>query len=470
VGDERPRKYGHQNYSCKQQRLFSIAVTPQTFDEDGPSSEIHMTPACFAATPFKYWRGTIRYRFQVVASAYHKGRLRFVYDPRGSQLNAEYNVAYTHVMDLAKERDFTLDIGWGQSKPYLETVQVGNTFRPFDILPISTTNNYNGVIAVYVVNDLTSPNSTVNNDVVINVFTECCDDIEMFDPIANNIGQLSYFEPQLGFLPQMAESQPDADLTTDESAPMMMRPVDTMAATLTENMTPLVFHADPVVSFRQCLKRYAFHTVYTDLDTSTFRFVTIRNRDTPFYRGYDPTGIHNTDIGTPYNFCENTLWNYLTPAYTCVRGGMRIKYFTRIASDRKELHLVTRVPGQAIPAVVSDPVSLNSQSGIAANIVNLLINTWNGSAAQSLFHNNVIEAELPYYANYRFRPARKIRTIEAFVPNIEVERSCHVYQRTSANEENYTAAFYSVAEDFNLGFFLGVPVCFLYPDPPPQVP
>jgi hypothetical protein len=463
--------FGWQIDSAAGDHLFSVAVTPVVYDvfNSGPD-EFHLTPSAFATLPFGYWRGSMRYRFQVVASAYHKGRLRFVYDPQGSVSDPEYNVAYTHIMDLAKERDFTLDVGWGQPRPYLEVPIVTAGFIPFSTSPqVYNSDFYNGTLAVYVVNELTSPNSTINNDVRVNVFVETCDDFEVFGPTDNNLNTLSYFQPQLGFVPQMAESQPDADRTTDESAPMMMRPEDTMAATLSEDHTPLVFHADPVVSFRQCLKRYNYHTTYTDLSTATFSLFELTNQDFPFYRGYDPDGRFSTSTGENYNFCKFTLLNYLTPAYVCVRGGLRVKYYTRIASDRKELVCVTRLPGDATVGSTSTPITLGSQSAVAFGNM-ALEHTWLGTMAQSTFHNPVVEVELPYYANYRFRPGRQIRINTPTGPGLDVNKSFHRYQRTSAVEEDLVYAFASTAEDFNLNFFIGVPPLFRYVDPPPATP
>jgi hypothetical protein len=461
--------FGWQISDSPGDHLFSIGVSPVAYNSVN-DTELHLTPAAFAALPFKYWRGTMRYRFQVVASAYHKGRLRFVYDPQGALANPEYNVAYTHVMDLAKERDFTLDIGWGQPRPYLEVSLASPLQSMFSTSPlVLTTDFFNGVLAVYIVNDLTSPNSTINNDVQINVFVETCDDFEVFDPADSQLQFLSYFEPQIGFLPQMAETQPDSDLTTDETAPMMMRPEDTMAATLTEDHTPLVFHADPVVSFRQCLKRYNYHTAYTELSPDTFGITSLTNQDFPFYRGYDPNGRFATSDGTPYNFCKNTLMNYLTPAFVCIRGGLRVKYYTRIPSNRKEFSCVTRLNGNQTVGTSYDAVSLASQSGLAAGF-NELEHTWKGTAPQTVSLNNVIEAELPYYANYRFRPARQIRIDTPNGPGLDVEKAYHRYQRTTAVEQNFVLAFVSTAEDFNLNFFIGIPPMYRYGDPDPAVP
>jgi hypothetical protein len=67
--------------------LFQVRVDP--FVKRVSSGEYHL-PACAAAVlPFDYWRGTMRFRFQVVSSNYHKGRIRIVYDPKRGSINPE---------------------------------------------------------------------------------------------------------------------------------------------------------------------------------------------------------------------------------------------------------------------------------------------------------------------------------------------------------------------------------------------
>ena len=52
--------------------LFNSRVDPGLKVING--DEFHFTAAAFAALPFQYWRGTMRYRFQIVCSEYHKDR------------------------------------------------------------------------------------------------------------------------------------------------------------------------------------------------------------------------------------------------------------------------------------------------------------------------------------------------------------------------------------------------------------
>jgi hypothetical protein len=153
---------------------------------------MYWLPACsFAAVPFKYWRGTVRYRFQICCSEYHKGRLRFVFDPQWVS-SLEMNLAYTRIVDLVNERDFTIDVAWANSKGWLQVSPTNSS--AFSTTPYVAANNvnYNGVLGVYIENDLTSPNSTVNNDIKINVFMSMCDDFDVAEPTRDSLDSLTF--------------------------------------------------------------------------------------------------------------------------------------------------------------------------------------------------------------------------------------------------------------------------------------
>jgi hypothetical protein len=136
-----------------------------------------------AAMPFRYWTGTLKYRFQIVCSTFHKGRLKFVYEP--NEVDAvEYNTNYMRIVDIAKEQDFTLDIGIGQEVNLLTHHNPGadNVTEVYSTTKYTSNDVGNGVLSVYVVNELTTPNSTVNNDIEINMFISAGDDFEVFVP------------------------------------------------------------------------------------------------------------------------------------------------------------------------------------------------------------------------------------------------------------------------------------------------
>lgn len=169
--------------------LWNCRVHPAMFDKYGSAPvEYHLTPSCFVANMFKFWRGSMEFRLQCVASQYHKGRLRVVWDPV-SQDSDEYNLNYQYVIDISQSRDFTVKIGWGQSTAYLEVPHPAEAAVPFSTSKLGFQPT-NGILSVYVVTELTSATDETPG-ITINAFTNMCDDFELACPINKPLEQLT---------------------------------------------------------------------------------------------------------------------------------------------------------------------------------------------------------------------------------------------------------------------------------------
>lgn len=165
--------------------LMSIKCTPMLGNTVPPSTTTYApSPAAFVTIPFKYWKGTCKIRAIIVASAYHKGRLRFVWDPEyNSAANAEiYNTNYSTVVDISETTDITLDIGWGRNTTYLMHGGLASMANNFSIQPYTERDAFvNGVLSVYVVNPITSPGATTTG-ISICFFNSMCEDFEVACP------------------------------------------------------------------------------------------------------------------------------------------------------------------------------------------------------------------------------------------------------------------------------------------------
>jgi hypothetical protein len=522
--------------SVSEQILWNTEVSPVLWNElPGPPDELHFPACCFATLPFKYWRGTIKFRFQIVASAFHKGRMKISYDP-SFPLSNEYNTNYIHIIDLAKERDFTVAVGWGQERSLVTHRHPGVNAVPWSIAPLTSDPGLaaNGILSVHVVNKLTVPNSTANNDIRINVFVSAGDDFEVFVPDSEDIEDFVYFAPQtepeefdsqvgeiydselsvntalttlstalvslvLAFLTrlynrierhhrdisvhilqsereifnkQMAEkdeSHPDADLTKAEDEPMKMEASTEMAASMSpSDYTSCVFIGDPVTSFRQCLKRYAYHTSYFPIGAEPKVMLNLNNSNFPYYRGYAPQAVDQCAVPTyptSYNYCHMTLLNYITPAFTCRRGGLRWKYL-REGATRDNIMIIKRNANSA--GFFRDENGLSNASQTQdtrkKQAVDEFYNLWDGAHITHVANNPVLEAELPYYDNVRFTSGKIADVTSGYFPGTDMH--FHLLKCTWQVAEDESPAihsFVSVGEDFQLGFFTGAPVVWRLP-------
>jgi hypothetical protein len=460
--------------------LWNSEVSPVLWNEvvSPTYNELHMPACCYAALPFRRWRGSMKFRFQIVASSFHKGRLKVTFDP-SYPLTNEYNTNYTYIIDLAKERDFTVQVGWGHEKSIINHRRPGFDPKPYGTTPLGGDpgSRANGIISVYVVNDLTVPNSIVNNDIEVNVFVSTADDFDVYDPDATNIQDLVWLEPQMGevFSPQMAEAmnQPDSDLTKREDEPMKMEPSSTMAPTLSDqDHTSCVYFGDPVTSFRQCLKRYNYHSAVTPTGPiSGETMLKLHNSNFPYYRGYAPGAVHKTVIpapDTPYNYCKMTLLNYVTPAYTCRRGGLRWKYFRASGNTLKDtsMMMVVRDTASALAYDQEETAMITLGSGTQSDRVRqnamIIPHTWEGAVVTSTRQNPVIEAELPFYTNVRFFPAKQADLTSSSAGFQQYHWMSTVWDVSSSDSASLHC-YVSIGEDFNLGFFTGAPVAWRVP-------
>lgn len=553
--------------STTESLLWNSEVTPSMWAENDITDpqEIHMTPSCWVSMPFKNWRGSMEFRFQIVASQYHKGRLKVVWDPYYPQSN-EYVTNYTWIVDLAEEKDFTVKVGWGNQLGYCAHDTPGVSSPPYSTSLIGAIPgaNANGILSVYVVNELTIPNSTIDNDISVNVFTNMCDDFEVANPSSNQLELYSYFLP-----PQEASQQrelieeagypygvaalcarvqehkdavneqvqqnecTDKDLPSGEIAncvaarmsgeaspacqdeerkfPLLSsgyRPLNTQSSeepmvkgdmeNTSEPSKPIstqvdgtmgpgdldktdhaldVFFGEQVVSLRQILKRYNYHTTFGSFLTGN-RLYKRRANNLPYYRGYAPGGVHSAD-GVPYNRAKMTTLNWIMPAYTAWRGATRWKYVraketTSIAGGGSDLlrqawmtvrRVATKISGydESMPAWTG-PGTANA---IAANNLREMDHTWDGNTATTTVQNPVIEAELPYYSNLRFGMAKEAnlttQTAISYVHELET------LSAVNTNAGMHIDAYCSIGEDFSLNFFTGAPIAYYVgpfdPDP-----
>jgi hypothetical protein len=183
------------NESAPETLLVQYDVTPVLYDTV-LNTEIHCTPMCYIANLFDYWRGSIKFRFQVVGSSFHKGRLKIVYDPV-FQVTDEYNTNYTTVIDIAESKDFTVEIGWGSPYGWLRCSNCVSSSVPFRATPrvVSDFTKINGTLSVFVVNELTSPSDDVSS-IEVNTFVKGGDDLEFAVP-ADKIDDYTFY-PQSG--------------------------------------------------------------------------------------------------------------------------------------------------------------------------------------------------------------------------------------------------------------------------------
>lgn len=163
------------------------------------------------------------------------------------------------------------------------------------------------------VNDLTVPNSTIDNDIEVNVFITAGDDFEVAVPdmsivehlriAPDSIGPTVARVPSVGreqVLPQAGEEE---NLTSD-SKPANVQTLNTMGNYVeTADDTNHIYLGETIRSFRQVLKRYNRHRFIegNGLDaTSQVRLLT-RNNALPYHVGWTYPNTNSAAVAFDVN-------------------------------------------------------------------------------------------------------------------------------------------------------------------------
>lgn len=466
--------------------LWNTRVLPMQLDN--LLGEIHMTPLAHMATAFERWQGSIKFRFQVVKSDFHKGRILARWDPNFFLSDVDYNTNYSRVIDIAETDDFEIVVGWGQSVPWLQCgvpYSSGSNFSTGSRL-LNNQGQENGILELAVLNELVCPN--IDAPISINVFVSACDDFKLAAPKNADFNQYHLWPEQTssrssGIREELEEA--DEVLESQSSSPNVETGDSTQSDKPTapnelmvvgsksdqEDATYLVYYGDPPCSIRELCKRYTFTRFWypTTASADSIRINNLRNKSMPYYTGFDTNGIDtSTNIGVPLTVGPTAFSSWFTPAFAGVRGGYRKKYFFSAPATR-QTPLVNRdsfyQTGNGV--YTGAELALNSPRETVQKFLSSRWNiaTGNGTAATNLGINNTIEVEFPYYRPKRFSKARTINAQGLDCNSHNITTTDVNSPDFLANPVGYSTAIQqhdAVAEDWSLFFFTGVPVYYQY--------
>lgn len=432
------------------QILFAARPSPQHYYRAGTPAYTTVPACAFVANAFKYWKGTMKYRFQVVSSGYHKGRLLVVWDPIKGTTTAEQNVTYSKVIDINEDRDFTIEIGWGQPRTWLECQELANPFYIVNGGTFTTVNNQysNGVLTVYVLNELTTPNSAINNDIQVNVYVSMCDDASFAAPHE----RMATYSPYTG-ITVAPQSGTDLDVEDTNNIPIMDETTEKITECVPKSdSSDLVYMGEHISSFRQLIKRYALLNAVGNLGASAGYF-SWSTSDFPIGRGYYLNGLR---AGTTYNYnnVNTTMLRYMTFGFFLYRGGIRNKIVSirTGTNDSNSLLVVNRLSTKTFSAptlttTTSTTVPLYEDQSLA-----LVPTGLEGMHLTIIGQQPVLEVEYPYYAAYRFSTCRN-----AYAGGIypSVDDITHKFVALSGPILTSYYTYVSGAEDSTFSLFQG---------------
>lgn len=390
----------------------------------------------FVGSLFKYWRGSMKYKFQFVCSSYTSARVRIAWCPLWSQRQAVVTSSAGDV--ISKVVDVSGDTNLEFSIPYLAQPSAlrtapSNIFTSGDLTDVQLDQFCNGCICVSVVNPIAYTDDATNAYIDINVWLAGGEDLRFYAPVAQN--EYNVFDPAPAMVAQGLE-EPLADNNMWDAFDKTFEPL-LPAVTFVKSG---VFVGEEIDSFRTYLHRYTY--MYKNVNNNTY--------------------IDMYDIRTPRQNLNDRSWlATIRLAFLFERGSQRFKLIgtNNLNNDHYYLWASLRDDSTGFPGTEGE--NLNGGWYIGTTPVLSTMSGF-GVEVQSSSTRGAIEFEVPYYSRY---PMFYVTT--ALDPNeLRQETYTPVVAITvdSASEpvQKVTGQFFrACGDDYSLGFSRVPPPRFL---------
>lgn len=178
--------------------LATHRIHPMQWAKTTIGGEVHMTPLAYLSRLFQYWTGSLVFRFQIVVSAWHRGRLRLIHEPAyaTSTPDTTWQTNIQSVIDITENREFEITVSFAQAQEWLQTQDYDSNTPPYilggtnDAFSQSQLKESNGVLFLSVMNRLVIPDDTITAPAHINVFVRAGDDFQLACPIESPLQSL----------------------------------------------------------------------------------------------------------------------------------------------------------------------------------------------------------------------------------------------------------------------------------------
>lgn len=465
--------------------LFTMRVFPEVKRVTAltSSARINYTPMGYLSEAFAFWRGDIKIRLKFLCSQYHRGRVLITWDPTSSPSSTANTATqvYTQVVDLAEDTDVEFNIPYIQPSSYLRTGQGNPTAQGFSTTPFAADSSFtNGNLSIFVLNDLTSPNTTADIDVA--VFIRGGENMEFANPKDIDV-LLSPYTIQSG------------------STPMSSGPVSYDISKSTQNIggsvsktdtnLNLVYNGECVTSLRQIIRRTNFYNFVAfsediQLDTEMVLNEVLLPR-LPLYPGYDTAGIqqarNNADsANVPYNWSNWSFLSFFQLMFIGVRGS--VNYMVNKESSRRTDSVFIERSVQpdrgSIPTFNTFvvPTSTVATDVMARTMAAFRQSGESGVAITNQQTQSSVLASVPFYSRYKFLQVNSVfrsdgQSIDdSDKDNIVIGTISHIARSDKLVAEPLYQAydlFISAGTDMSFIFFLSAPSLVRYnsiPGPP----
>jgi len=365
--------------SLMQSPIWTCAITPQlcTLYSGATSNCVQPTAMAFTAAPFDYWHGTIKFRFEVVRSEFHRGKLAFIFEPNIQQgviisNSFSLNKNFMYIMDIQETESIELYFDWAQPRSWLKTLPangIANLYSTSDHIDFTLSQFTNGVLFVTPFTNLTSP---ITSSILVNVYVSCEDlRVNQIDHVNLPISRLVVTN--------------SADYHS-HAFDMDVKSFHIVKSNFDDTGMCQHYFGESPVSFRALLKRYTTSSVIgcgTQSGASAQSIVCT----------FDNLPMSNPAYGATFTptYYNLSLWHYLPYAFLGVRGSVRKRIHTVVNSSANIMG-----PQQRSTVSIGPISSSLTQTGVWAVDYSDLQQI--GSVPFVPTTNGGIEVEIPFYS------------------------------------------------------------------------
>lgn len=460
--------------------IATLGVTP-AISMDTPGTKVithYHTPLSYVARMFGKWRGSLIFRFKVINTKYHKGRLRLSWDPIGdlTGISDSETCCFTRIVDLEEENDIEFEVPYKALNVWLRT---GFINRPYwnTSEASATAVDCNGFLSIKVQNILSAP--TGSGTVQVLFFVRPGADFQFSVP--NDLPSK--------FSPLPIQASPVVDGSSNKKGEHLTE------ITVGENIASLrpLLHR---VSFsnRQFLGRplTANNTYHLPGTVNTTNIIS----RTPPWFGYSNATMNYADSllspGTPlgFNWSVTHPMNWVLAAFAGYRGSVVVHVNLNAGGNvaRIESASLAREPA---PLMIDNKNNSNGRTSVwgilpstFARDPTVVLNGYaryptgqRGLTMTKEITQSALSCVSPQYANSRFSVKSPYRCdveytntfdLSYWYDNFRLDTTfCTNVQPTASTPYPYADVYYSAGVDFQPVFFVCTPVLYEidYPTP-----
>lgn len=419
-----------------------------------------MPPMAWLSNAFEYWRGDIVFVVRVIASKYHKGKLRISFDPNGygSGINNiltndnTANIVQTSILDIGENREIEFTVPYQQASQFLRVApSMGIGWSTSTSPSIFHTDSYdNGYFTIRVQNVLTAP--VLTSSVDIHIFVRAGHNFEFADPSdIDNTHQMSYFVPQ--------------------SEEYISKPIngkvqlgDVSHGTKKQY---LVHFGEQVVSLRSVLhrmNRLECERIIPSSSANTLQQVEKIVARQPKCPGYITSGTsvaNKQATGTfNYNFCNMTALCYISNAYLGYRGSTHYTFNLGNNTPIKEIVTFRAQNTNAGLNTLNSTITTSSQFSREATGPSCET----GASLTNQITQAGVNVAFPMYTYWKFLSTDSDRgnVPGPEDPEMMTMRFNLAFPSTTITDNVIISTYISAGPDYSLHYFLNVPSLYVY--------